>query len=97
MQAVHFWLEENVSDAVFFPGCHIQRTLVMVIFIIQIKYYASATKRQSLETQRVCSVASGMSDSVTPWTIACKAPLFMGFFPARILEWIAMLSSRQSF
>ena len=33
---------------------------------------------------------------VTPWTAACQAPLSMGIFQARILEWIAMPSSRGS-
>ena len=28
---------------------------------------------------RVYQVTSVMSDSVTPWTVACKAPLSMGF------------------
>ena len=28
---------------------------------------------------RACSVASVVSDSVTPWTVACQAPLSMGF------------------
>ena len=32
----------------------------------------------------------------TPWTVACQAPLSMGIFQARILEWIAMSSSRGS-
>ena len=36
------------------------------------------------------------SDSATPWTVACQAPLFMGILQARILEWVAMLSSRRS-
>ena len=31
---------------------------------------------------------------VIPWTIACQAPLSIGFFQARILEWLAMPSSR---
>ena len=34
---------------------------------------------------------------VTLWTIACQAPLSMGFFQARILEWVAISSSRGSF
>ena len=32
----------------------------------------------------------------TPWTIACQAPLSMGILQGRILEWIAVLSSRES-
>ena len=33
---------------------------------------------------------------VTPWTVACQAPLSTGFFQARILEWVALSSSRGS-
>ena len=40
-----------------------------------------------------CSV---MSDSATLWTVARQAPLFMGILQARILEWVAMASSRGS-
>ena len=32
----------------------------------------------------------------TPWTVARQAPLFMGILQARILEWVAMPSSRRS-
>ena len=31
---------------------------------------------------------------VTPWTVAHQAPLSMGILQARILEWVAMPSSR---
>jgi len=30
----------------------------------------------------------------TLWTIACQTPLFLGILQARILEWVAMPSSR---
>ena len=40
------------------------------------------------------TVASGVSDSVTPRTVACQAPLSMGF--SRILEWVAISYSRGS-
>ena len=33
---------------------------------------------------------------VTPWTVACQDPLSMGILRARILEWVAMPSSRGS-
>ena len=33
---------------------------------------------------------------VTPWTVACQAPLSKGILQARILEWVAMLFSRGS-
>ena len=32
----------------------------------------------------------------TPWTVACRAPLSMGILQERILEWVAMTSSRES-
>ena len=31
----------------------------------------------------VCSVAQVMSDSATPWTVACHAPRPMGFSPGK--------------
>ena len=34
---------------------------------------------------------------VTPWTVACQSPLTMEFFQARILEWIAISSSKAIF
>jgi len=34
--------------------------------------------------------------SKTPWTVTCQAPLSMGFFQARILEWVAISFSRGS-
>ena len=33
---------------------------------------------------------------VTPWTVACQAPLSRGFSRQEILEWVAMPSSRGS-
>ena len=39
---------------------------------------------------------SVVSDSATPWTVAHKAPMSMGFLQVRILEWVAMPSSRGS-
>ena len=35
--------------------------------------------------------------SVTPWTVAHQAPLYMGSHQTRILEWVAMPSSCRSF
>ena len=32
----------------------------------------------------------------TLWIVACQAPLSMGFFQARILEWLAIPSARES-
>ena len=37
-----------------------------------------------------------MSDSVIQWTVAHQAALSMGILQARILQWVAMSSSRGS-
>ena len=37
-----------------------------------------------------------MCDSVNPWTVACQAPLSMGFLQARILEWVAISFSKMT-
>ena len=39
---------------------------------------------------------SVMFDSTTPWTVVYQVPLSMGFFQARILEWVVIFSSRGS-
>ena len=44
----------------------------------------------------VCLVAQSYLTLWTPWTKAHQAPLFMGILQARMLEWVAMLSSRGS-
>ena len=33
---------------------------------------------------------------VTPWTVACQAPQSMGFFQARVVEWVAISFPRGS-
>ena len=48
---------------------------------------AAAEALQSLSRVRLC---------MTPWTVARQAPLSMGILQARILEWVAMPSSRGS-
>ena len=43
----------------------------------------------------VCVLSrSVMSDSATPWTVACQTPLSLGILQARLLGWVAMPSSR---
>ena len=45
---------------------------------------------------QTCTVPShlAVSDSVTPWTAAGQIPLSMGILQLRILEWVAMPSSK---
>ena len=44
----------------------------------------------------LCLVAQSCQRFVTPWTISPQAPLSMGILQARILEWVAMPSTRGS-
>ena len=43
-----------------------------------------------------CLVAKSCPTVTTPWTVAHQAPLSMGFFQARMLEWVAIFCSRES-
>ena len=49
----------------------------------------------SYDYSPVC-VLSCVRFFVTPWTVARQAPLSMGILQVRILEWVAMPSSRGS-
>ena len=44
----------------------------------------------------LCAMLSHVQLFVTPWTVAHQAALSMGILQARILEWVAMPSSRGS-
>ena len=44
----------------------------------------------------LCLVTQSCLTFVTPWTVAHQAPLSMVILQAKILEWIAMPSSRGS-
>ena len=44
----------------------------------------------------MCSVTCYVWFCATLWTVACEVPPSMGFSKARILEWVAMPSSRVS-
>ena len=44
----------------------------------------------------LCLVAQCIRLFATPWILAHKAPLSMGILQAKILEWVAMPSSRWS-
>ena len=46
----------------------------------------------------ICGVLSHsvLSNSATPWTVVHQVPMSMGILQTRILEWVAMPSSRES-
>ena len=52
--------------------------------------------RQDLERGCVLSHFSRMQLFAILWTAACQAPLSLGILQARILEWVAMPSSRRT-
>ena len=43
-----------------------------------------------------CLVTKSCKTLETPWTIACQVPLSVGILQKRVLEWVAMTSSRRS-
>ena len=49
-----------------------------------------------MPTAMLCLWLSHVRLFVTPWTAALQAPLSMGILQARILEWVAISSSRRS-
>ena len=50
----------------------------------------------ALPSSRIHAQSPVVSDSATPWTVARQALLSMGFSQARILEWVAVPSTRGS-
>ena len=48
-----------------------------------------------LDYMVLCAVLSRsvVSDSVTPWTVACLAPLFMGFPRQEFWSWVPLPTS----
>ena len=77
--------------------------LLKVVFIFKFFYFICSLKRENYLSQLSVSPASIMCCAVlcllfvTSWTAACQAPLSMGILQARVLEWVAMPSSRRSF
>ena len=74
----------------FFPVCQLTRFLscfLTFFYIINASFWTVAATAELL---------SRVWLFVTPWTVACQAPLSMGILQARILEWVAMPSSRGS-
>ena len=47
-------------------------------------------EKHLLRILSVCVCAQPCLTPVTPWTVACQAPLSMGIVQARILKWVAI-------
>ena len=60
--------------------------------------YQNTVVSNKLSLFCVCAVFSHslVQLLVIPWTVACQAPLSLGNLQARVLEWVAMPSSRGS-
>ena len=64
---------------------------------LQIKPESEGTSIVSCSSNKVSiKLLSPVGHFVTPWTVAYQAPLSTGILQARILEWVAMPSSRGS-
>ena len=63
-------------------------------------HFISSLPHTCIETcEFTCAVLSLLSCVrlfMTPWTVACQAPLSMRILQTRILEWVAMPFSRES-
>ena len=73
-----------------------QRGRIQKTFSLSLSLYLTEKKNTSV----ILVVGGGLVAKscptlVTPWTVACQAPLSMGF-QARILEWVAISFSRGS-
>jgi len=65
---------------------------LVVVVVDNLWYYA----RYSHSCAVLCLITSHVWLSLTPWIIACQAPVSMGILQAEILEWAAMPSSKKS-
>ena len=67
-------------------------------FYMASRFFSSWATREAhlYNWERLCCVLSLVQLFATPWTVAPQAPLSMGIFRARTLEWVAMPSSRES-
>ena len=70
---------------------HIWTKSIISKYILRVKY--NTFKHLDL---LCCELLSHVWLFVTPWTVAHQTPLSMGMLQARILEWVAMPSSRRS-
>ena len=61
------------------------------------KHLKGLNEKACKEVTCVLSRFSHVQLCATLWTVASQAPLSMAILQARILEWVAMLSSRGSF
>ena len=83
----------NVSAWLCFPGylCH-QDTSCTQLLICHASL--GIVGQESMDQLCCCLAVSG--SFATPWTVAHQSPLSMGFFWARLPEWVAISSSQGS-
>ena len=59
-----------------------------------VAWYMEVARIQCMRAQLLSHVCDPMC--VTPWTVACQAPLSMGLSRQEILEWVAIFPIRRS-
>ena len=74
----------------------ISRAFIILVPLLFCCGPAENGKQHCRHDPLLCLVAQLCPTLWTPWTVAHQAPLFMGILQARILEWVAMPSSRGS-
>ena len=92
----HLPIKTTTTTITTKPNCELplQRmvTGILVQFLKFQLWAASSFPQVSSVQVYAHQVTSVMSDSATPWTAAHQAPLSMGIFQARTLEWVALPS-----
>ena len=66
----------------------------VIVLLLSLNFTSS--KISCFFSVRVLSHFSRVSLFMTRWTVACQAPSVHGILQARILEWVAISSSRVS-
>ena len=73
-----------------------RRWLIVISFLTFIYFAAPGLSCSMWDLVPCAQSLSHVRFFVTSWTIARQAPLSMGILQARMLEWVAMPSSRRS-
>ena len=94
-KSIHWRPSQVFSDSVPFPGREQSMIRIQPHSVWRAESFAHAPVRTYLPA--VSFVCSGTRSCLTlcdPRTVAYPAPLTVGYFQARILEWVAISSSR---
>ena len=85
-----------VSICLYHQSLYLQRYQPSFVYLFSNYLLHSYVLGNMLIIDVLCFISQLCQLFATPWTAACQAPLLVGILQARILEWVAMPSSRES-